>query len=125
MAHLGGIPPEARDRERRRTEDFRLGDVDGAVEVEQVGRGPVGLVADLEALTMGPVDPTLEILEVEGSEGVAVIRLDSGEGLPIDRGDGGGVAGGEGGGVGLEIVAVPGTEDCGEPRRPAGVEVLE
>jgi hypothetical protein len=83
------------------------------------------LVADLEAVAMGPVDPPLEVLEVQGAEGVAVIGLEAGERLPVHRGNGRGVAGGEGGGVGLEIVAVARAEDRRQACRPAGVEVFE
>ena len=72
------------DAELGESETLNLWDIDGGIEVEQVGWRAVSLVAHEDTMAMRPVHPLLgEVLQEEVAERLAVVGQDSVSGLAV------------------------------------------
>jgi hypothetical protein len=119
-ADIEGFAAESGDREGRGAENLRFGNVGVGVEVEQVAGRAVRLVAHEEPVGVGPLDPGVQVIEVQLGERIAVVALDAGERVAVHR-----LRVHELGRELLEVVAVHLPEDLGEPRRPGRAVILE
>src|SRR5262245_39661752 len=59
-------------------EHFRLRNVCGGIDVQQVSRRPVGLVAGKASVGVAPTGPTLDVGKVQIGNGLAVVVFDTG-----------------------------------------------
>ena len=74
LLRLSGIGAESAYAQFRESEALYLGHIDGGIDINEVGRRTVGLVAHLHAVAVAPADPlTGEVLEEEIGERFAVV----------------------------------------------------
>ena len=79
FANVVRLAPYARDFERAGAEGFGLGYPGCGVQVKQIRRRPVRLVARGAPLSLGPPGEGLDILQVQIGEGLAIVALDPGD----------------------------------------------
>ena len=84
-AHADRIAAQAHDRQLGQTEGFGLGNIRGAVQVEQVAGRAVRLVARLESFFMRPGHPRVHVVEMQFRERAPVVALDAAQRVVVER----------------------------------------